>query len=150
VRKNPAGSQSPKVTITPDDEGTSIPHVSESISISSSHVSPFSDDTHVEIPVPMPDFDLPDSISESILTTASTSILIPIPPTSLHDVFCTSSNQEATEEAEAAQDQTCLSLKLGTTQGSSWLSSVFEPGDFHFEETFYAPSRSEIEGGRSD
>jgi hypothetical protein len=119
--------------------------VSQDIFISSSYVLPSANDTQVEVPVPMPEFDWPDSISESVLTSASTNV-IPIPPTTLHDDFRSSCNQEATEkEGEATQEQTPLSFDR--TQGSSHLSSVFEPRRFYTEETLYDPSRSEIEGG---
>ena len=149
MRKNPAGSETSEATTTPNHEGVSVPQMSQGIPISSSHDSVFADETHIEVPVPMPAFDLPDSILEGDLTSASTSVLILTPRTSPHDTFCISSDQGATEnEGEATQGQ--ARLGFDTTQGSSRITSVFEPRNFHFEETLYALSSSEIDRGRSE
>jgi hypothetical protein len=143
MRKSARGCETPKVIsaeLTEEDAG--VPQVPHNSPEHSRYITTSTEDAHLEVPVPMPAFDLPDSISEGAL--ASVSIGIHIPGTSLQDILSVSSTQEDKElEGERTNEQ--MASSFDTTQGSSHFSSFSELGSLNIEEKSYPPSSPEIE-----
>jgi hypothetical protein len=137
MRTGARGCTTPKVTSAElNERNAGIP---QNTPAHSRYISTFTDED-VEVPVPMPEFDLPDSISENVPISAI------IPGTLLQDVFSTSINTEyKARESEEIQDYTASSFDT-PKQGSSHFPSVSDLGPLNVEEHIRSPSRDRIKG----